>query len=1218
MAAFFLPAGRSGRGILIVLLVASALLVYGHTALGDSRWLPLYESHEGKDAKWDDTVREGLELFGRRRFAEAAGPLRKALDAGCTSPVVLYAYGYVQFFAGKYDEAAGYFPRAEKAAGRAPEMQYIRFLCFWCQGHMEEADGELSEALAFYERAKAVQLPAEEAEMDTWIQRYVLSVQETIREIGSAGDNPKWGKLVRKATASFIAVGDHGDLKKLDAMRKLLDEALRNGCDEDFVHGLYGVICQRMEDAKEAEPHLLRAEELFGQHHPDHHIRGTALEALGKIYETQMRYEEAMKCYRKALQCNRSPEETVALQKEIEALGPKMAARDKIGEPEKPLNLAGADADKLLEMARQSAKAQHMADAVRYTQEAVRLKPDSPKVLAEHLSMLLRAKDFIAVEQAAAGAVDLAIKQDDPEALYGIMNTFYWALLEDSKAYDTRATPYGLEPPSERIKALAPLNVAERALRSRPDDPRLVLVFLRIHQDIVGRAEARQVVLEQAPKALREAHRRGDWETACLVGMLYFRELKGSFDSGLKQSQLTAAKFNAGAPLALFETFADAALHLEKEDDLPAGTRSWPPSQVGRIPSLATAYAGLLLLLARDHLQDSDFSEIDKTVKRFRGLLEKAGTDETKVQGYIQYAEDEMILRLIQTGDERLIAKGVELARSRSPGKTLKETAQALGWQLEAQQQAAVAQKLYAQYGTAAIQASMPTDEEDYTYALGRYRRLRDQLASIPDDMAKRAVLNREAREICDGLIMSCFRTNRSQQAVEYAEWFQGWAMRDLLGTRALNAAEHRLTDEQKGLVPDNGAVVARANNKEAGTVSGQDDSSTTRDLAVEGQLAERGRQSVHALGDEIKATESIAALRLQAMREMLDNDTTLVFCRPGYVARKPPLYGFTAVVTRSDFSVHTSENLSTLTGWEIEGVQDKCKRFNESLRACGAKGWTAPQRENFQKVSRELYTLFIGPVRDKLKTKRLVIVPSDDLFGIPFELLLDENGHYLGEQFAISYAPSATVLDLCLKKHQPLGDKPLILANPALADPTYALRFAEEEARQIRTLYPAAKCYVGSAATKAALRAGLNDASMIHIASHAIFDMNDPMASFLMLARDETGDGVLTATDIMGLRVNAQLVTLSACDTGRGEISPGRQEVIGLLRAWMFAGAPTVVVSLWKLDDRATSELMAEFYKNLKSMSRSESLQQAQLVMMKKYENPYYWGAFVLYGDYR
>ena len=906
-----------------------------------------------------------------------------------------------------------------------------------------------------------------------------------------------------------------------------------------------------------------------------------------------------------------------------------LCGHEVIGDTPTPLNPADADADKLLEMARKSAKAHHMANAVRYTQEAVRLKPDSPKVIAEHLSMLLRAKDFVAVEQAAGAAVDLAIKQDDPETLIRIMDTFFWALLEDGEAYDTSATLYQTAPPTERIKALAPLSVAERALKARPDDPRLVLEFLRIRRYIVlVQPEASLAVLDQAPKAIREACRLGDWETACLLGEMYFSEVCVVVHSNSERDPRYEALFRPGGSQALFEMLADAALHLKLENvSLPPGTLPGrPSSQVGRLPYVAMIYSGILLLLSRD-LEHSDFSEIDKTVHRFRGLLEQAGPDDELLGWYIQHAEMELVVRLIQSGEDRLIAKSVELAASRSPGITLEDAVKGLGLELERWDYASAAQKLYARYGMgAAPQPHVMTDEELYTDKLERYWQLRRQLAVIPDDMAKRAALNRETRDLCDDLIMRCLHTDRSQEAVEYGEWFQGWAMRDLIGARALNAAEHRLTNEQKGLVPDSGVVVAGMSAKEPGTDSGQVNPSTTRDLAVQGQLAERNRQSVRALGDEIKSTQSVAAIRLQAMREMLDGDTSLVFCRPAYQFQDPPLEGFTAVVTKSDVSVHASETLCTLTGmkfekprWvDTEGVQDKCKRLNESLRACGTKGWTAPQRENFQKASHELYTLFIAPVRDKLKTKRLVIVPSDDLFGIPFELLLDESGHYLGEKFAISYAPSATMLDLCLKKHQPLGDKPLILANPALADPAYTLRFAEEEARQIRALYPAAKCYVGAAATKAALREGLNDSSMIHIASHAIFDMNDPMASFLMLARDETGDGVLTATDIMGMRVHAQLVTLSACDTGRGEISPGRQEVIGLLRAWMFAGAPTVVVSLWKLDDRATSELMAEFYKNLKTMGRSEALQQAQLVMMKKYENPYYWGAFVLYGDYQ
>ena len=82
--------------------------------------------------------------------------------------------------------------------------------------------------------------------------------------------------------------------------------------------------------------------------------------------------------------------------------------------------------------------------------------------------------------------------------------------------------------------------------------------------------------------------------------------------------------------------------------------------------------------------------------------------------------------------------------------------------------------------------------------------------------------------------------------------------------------------------------------------------------------------------------------------------------------------------------------------------------------------------------------------------------------------------------------------------------------------------------------------------------------------------------------------------------------------------MSAGWIELVGMSRAWLLAGAPSVVVSLWKLEDKSTSELMAEFYKNLKTMSRAQALQRAQITMMDKYDNPYSWGAFVLYGDYR
>ena len=124
-------------------------------------------------------------------------------------------------------------------------------------------------------------------------------------------------------------------------------------------------------------------------------------------------------------------------------------------------------------------------------------------------------------------------------------------------------------------------------------------------------------------------------------------------------------------------------------------------------------------------------------------------------------------------------------------------------------------------------------------------------------------------------------------------------------------------------------------------------------------------------------------------------------------------------------------------------------------------------------------------------------------------------------------------------------------------------------------------------------------------------------MKSHLRLAPDKGNDGYLTADEIMDLHLQCSLVTLSACDTGRGRILMGG-DVLGLTRAWIYAGTPSVLASLWKVDDRATSRLMTAFYENLKTHDKAKALQLAQLDMIKEGLSPYYWAAFCLYGDYQ
>ena len=122
-------------------------------------------------------------------------------------------------------------------------------------------------------------------------------------------------------------------------------------------------------------------------------------------------------------------------------------------------------------------------------------------------------------------------------------------------------------------------------------------------------------------------------------------------------------------------------------------------------------------------------------------------------------------------------------------------------------------------------------------------------------------------------------------------------------------------------------------------------------------------------------------------------------------------------------------------------------------------------------------------------------------------------------------------------------------------------------------------------------------------------------MSSGLLLAGGEKGDGKLKASEIFSLNLKADTVVLSACETGLGKITNG-DEIIGLTRAFLYAGAPSVITTLWKVNDRASYELMREFYTNLKTTKKSEALRQAQLRIMKDYPHPFFWAAYELNGE--
>ncbi len=251
----------------------------------------------------------------------------------------------------------------------------------------------------------------------------------------------------------------------------------------------------------------------------------------------------------------------------------------------------------------------------------------------------------------------------------------------------------------------------------------------------------------------------------------------------------------------------------------------------------------------------------------------------------------------------------------------------------------------------------------------------------------------------------------------------------------------------------------------------------------------------------------------------------------------------------------------------------------------------------------------------------RLVIVPDGALWTLPFHALRTAADRYVVEDHVVSYAPSIVALQLLddRRRTSPARGVFLGVADP---DPGHPL---PEARRQVEALVAGSampgSALVGGAATEAAVRKGIESARVVHVASHAVFEDASPLYSHIVLApgdgRDTSDDGRLEAWELMRLRLHASLVTLAACETGRGDIRSG-EGVIGLSWAALAAGAPAAVVSLWRVDERATGAWMTAFYRSWAAVGASRAASEAAraLIASGQYGHPFYWAPFVVIGD--
>ncbi|MEM7132673.1 MAG: CHAT domain-containing protein [Chloroflexota bacterium] len=265
------------------------------------------------------------------------------------------------------------------------------------------------------------------------------------------------------------------------------------------------------------------------------------------------------------------------------------------------------------------------------------------------------------------------------------------------------------------------------------------------------------------------------------------------------------------------------------------------------------------------------------------------------------------------------------------------------------------------------------------------------------------------------------------------------------------------------------------------------------------------------------------------------------------------------------------------------------------------------------QKILAPLYSDLIAPILPYIEHEKLIIIPNGSLHYLPFGALWDSvQETYLTQRYSIRYAPSASVLQFLHAKGDKLYSLPLVIGNPG-SD----LAFASNEATTVAKLYEV-EPLLHNYATESAARSLSTETHIIHVAAHGVYNDINPMYSHLELTSDDKHDGYLEVHEIHGLNLSdAKLVVLSACDTSQGELTGG-DEVLSLNRAFLAAGAPAVVTSLWPVDDEATSVFMQTFHEQLQNgTSATKALQIAQQTVMteEKWASPYYWAAFSLTG---
>ena len=497
------------------------------------------------------------------------------------------------------------------------------------------------------------------------------------------------------------------------------------------------------------------------------------------------------------------------------------------------------------------------------------------------------------------------------------------------------------------------------------------------------------------------------------------------------------------------------------------------------------------------------------------------------------------------------------------------------------------------------------------------------------------------------------YALGRVEEALEMAERGRARAFLDMLTEARIGLAEELTPDQRK----HEDAILSRI-------------SAVQKELWRQNLSAEERRKNDAQL---TSAEADLEKFRLE-VRQSNPDYASLQYPEPVRAAdiRSKLLDEHTALIEyllgeqRSLVWVVTKHKITTFVLPARKNIEEQVAAYRKVLAERVSSLTLGQSLAEITSLGSRLYKSIFSPIEKDLGSSHTVIIVPDGTLGyLPFEALVTGSAHgrpaYLAEKFAVVNGPSASALVSVRAMHRDVswpkallafGDPTLATATslPQLAsvkspnDTTPPLRgnslledysergfslvrlpYAREEVRAIGRLFPVSKrqLYLGSDAREETVKTEkLDDFRFIHFASHGFLDEARPGRSGILLARapDSAEDGILQVGEIMRLKLNADLVTLSACSTGLGRLVNG-EGVLGLSRAFLYAGAANVAVSLWDVNDSATASLMESFYGNLnRGMPKSEALRQAKLSLLvgaqHLWQHPYFWAAFILEGE--